>query len=326
MLKLVKNLGVVISIVHKNLHDMLKEELFEAKVKRIEIAERYFKLGYSVEHVNKKLEIDYYKECEEIKQIKSLKAKNEENENNDEDNISIVAKRRRKISRRKFQSIKESEKQISNKINLSKNNNDNIMNDLEIKYIYHMTHYSNIKNILNNGLYSHSNALVHKHIDNKEVNDRRNKAEPIYKKNLHSYVPFYFNPKNPMLFVNKEYQNDIVILAFSRNLLFEESTIFTDGNAAANKTKYYKKIEDLGKLNWKCLHANNWIDFEDGKREKMAEILIPQKVSIQYLEKIYCYDSETKNYILNLNTQLQVEINTSFYFNLKTKVEKKSFF
>jgi len=191
---------------------------------------------------------------------------------------------------------------------------NSILDAFGIDYIYHMTHYENLESILVNGLLAHNNEFVDEHIDNAEVNDRRNKIEPIYHKNLHTYVPFYFNPKNPMLFVNKEIQENIVILAFNKNLLFKEGIIFTDGNAAANKTKFYRDLNDLEQLNWSCINSKYWNDFEDGKREIMAEILIPNKVNITQLEKIYCYNVEIGGYINYLDNNLDFEINTKLYF------------
>ena len=181
-------------------------------------------------------------------------------------------------------------------------------------YIYHMTHYQNIKSILDNDLQSHNNDLVEEHIDNAEVNNRRNRKEPINGKNLHDYVPFYFNPKNPMLYVNKENQEDIVILAFSRKLFLKNKVIFTDGNAAVSTTKFFEDLQDLDKLNWNCLHTTYWNDCRDGKREVMAEILIPNQADINNLIKIYCYNKETKDYILDFNKDLDVEINKKLYF------------
>lgn len=191
---------------------------------------------------------------------------------------------------------------------------ESILDDCGIEYIYHMTHYKNLENILENGLLSHNNEYVNEHIDNEDVNDRRDKIEPINEKNLHSYVPFYFNPKNPMLYVNKEIQEDIVILAFDRNLLYKNKTIFTDGNASVSRTNFYYDLDDLQQLNWDCLNDNYWNHYEEGKRERMAEVLVRKKVKIKHLKKIYCYDEATKSFILDLDDELDVEINTKLYF------------
>lgn len=191
---------------------------------------------------------------------------------------------------------------------------EDILDEYGIEYIYHMTHYKNIESILENGLLSHYNDLASENIDNTEVNDRRDKLEPINQKNIHNYVPFYFNPKNPMLYANKEIQEDIVILAFSRKLLLKDKTIYTDGNAASDSTGFYYYLEDLDKLNWQCINSTYWSDFEDGKREIMAEVLVNKKVKIKHLKKIYCYDEATKEYILNLDSDINVKVKKNLYF------------
>jgi hypothetical protein len=159
----------------------------------------------------------------------------------------------------------------------------------QIDYIYHMTHVNNLQNILNYGLLPHDNNAVNNKIDNPEVNSRRNFIEPIYNKNVHSYVPFYFNPKNPMLYVNKENQDNLIILVFDNTLIYEQGSLFTDGNASVNGTIFYNNINDLDNLNWKCLKSKYWNDFEDGKRLIMSEILVPNKVHINKLKKNILY-------------------------------------
>jgi len=180
-----------------------------------------------------------------------------------------------------------------------------------------MTHIDNLQNILKYGLLAHNNKAVSNKIDNPEVNDRRNFIEPLYHKNVHNYVPFYFNPKNAMLYVNKEKQNFLVILVFNNKLIYQEGTLFTDGNASVNGTVFYKDIKDLYKLNWKCLKSQYWNDFEDGKRLMMSEILVPNKVDITQLKKIYCINYHIKGYIDNLlinYSNIIVEVNTEIFF------------
>ena len=92
-------------------------------------------------------------------------------------------------------------------------NQTNILNRFGIYYLYHLTHKDNLENILRYGLQSHNlahqNNLIKKDISNKDVNKRRQKRDPIYKKSIHDYVPLYFNPRNPMMYVRKNIQNDI---------------------------------------------------------------------------------------------------------------------
>ena len=186
-----------------------------------------------------------------------------------------------------------------------------------IEYIYHMTHVNNLQNILQYGLLSHNNSVVTNKIDNPEVNSRRNFNDPIYNKNVHSYVPFYFNPKNAMLYVNKENQGNLIILVFDANLIYDKGSLFTDGNASANGTKFYNDINNLDKLDWNCINTKYWNDIEDGKRKRMSEVLVSDIVNIDKLKKIYCINYHIKNYIDNIiknYPNIQVEVNTEIFF------------
>lgn len=190
-----------------------------------------------------------------------------------------------------------------------------------INYLYHMTHKTNLETILQFGLKSHNDArendLMQNDIANRDVNDRRSRIEPIYNRSLHDYVPLYFNPKNSMLFVRKNIQNDIIILAIDRTLVYSENTIFTDGNAANRPTRFFKNINDLNQINWKCIRAEFWNDFEDGKRERMAEILVYPEVPVKCIQKIYCNSLNTLQYIREVIKKypyIEVEQKRSLYF------------
>jgi hypothetical protein len=178
-----------------------------------------------------------------------------------------------------------------------------------------MTHIDNIVSILNNGLLSHANSKVSVDISNQEVNDRRARKEPIYHKSIHSYVPFYINPKNAMLYCRRDIQDDIVILAYNKDLITKSGAIFTDGNASSNATKFYRHIKDLDRLYWNVLDASSWYDKIDGKRRRMAEVLVPQKVKTNRLQTIICNSYSTYNKLCDIvNDSIEVVVDHSFYF------------
>lgn len=185
------------------------------------------------------------------------------------------------------------------------------LNDFGIRYIYHMTHKSNLQNILQNGLLSHNSAhsqnFTKTDISDIDVNSRRGK--------VHDFVPFYFNPKNPMLYKRKNIQSDIIILCIDRTIL-KNNFKFTDGNAASNSTKFYSEIKDLAKLNWSIINSEYWSDFIDGKRIRCSEILIPNEVQTTFIKKIFCYNSETEGYVNSKlgGFEIGVAVNQDFYF------------
>lgn len=260
-----------------------------------------------------------------ISESKESKKTNQKKENNDKslnrfNSDDYIDNRDTVIDKllREFEDNKNNTKtKIVLKNNSQPNEKNKILDKYGIEYIYHMTHIDNLKNILKYGLLSHHNDAVRHNIDNPEVNNRRNFYEPIYNKNVHNYVPFYFNPRNAMLYVNKEKQDEIVILAFDRSLIYKQGSLFTDGNASVQGTKFYKDIKDLNKLNWQCLKSKYWNDFEDGKRLMMAEVLVPDNVNIGYLKKIYCENIFIKSRIDNLvqySLNIDVEVKSRMYF------------
>ncbi len=185
----------------------------------------------------------------------------------------------------------------------------------EIEAFYHMTHIDNISSIMNNGLLAHGNPYQAKDISDNQVNSRRSRVEPVYGRAIHSYVPFYFNPKNAMLYRRKEMQNEIVILVFGGELISSFGAIFTDGNASSDDTRFFNNRNALNQLDWNCLNDWSWCNHRDGKRTRMAEVLVPNHVGIERLNKIVCNSYSTYLMLLNLNLKnIEIEINSKFYF------------
>jgi hypothetical protein len=118
--------------------------------------------------------------------------------------------------------------------------------------------------------------------------------------------------------VNKDIENDIIFLAVDRRLIFRNKSLFTDGNAASNSTTFHDNLGSIKDLDWDCLSSEYWNDYDDGKRKKMAEILIPMKVESSSINKIYCKTYATKKIVdrivLECNHNTQVEIHETFYF------------
>lgn len=196
-----------------------------------------------------------------------------------------------------------------------------------ISGLYHMTHISNLENILKYGLLSHilahENNYIQTNIANTNVNEIRSHKEPIYNKPIHSYVPLYFNPINPMLYAKQDIQDDIVILEFSPLVLLEDGVIFTDGNAAVlttttykSATKFYSNLDDLDKIDLPfILYQKGWNNYEDGKRKKCAEVLVPDRLDLSLLKKIGVNTLSYKEYALNILSQFRDKYNIEVDFS-----------
>lgn len=190
----------------------------------------------------------------------------------------------------------------------------------EISYLYHMTHFSNLMGIIKNGILPKNKLpnLVYD-ISNQDVQKRRDKLEYIYNRQIHDYVPFYFNPKNPMLYVRRGIQHEIIILAITKSLLKTEGTIFSDGNAASEHTHFYKGINNLNKLNWECIKAPYWNDFIDGRRIRCSEALVHNPVMPNSIEVIFCNNERLK---VNIETILR----NNHIFHIKVIINRNLYF
>ncbi|MCY4546330.1 MAG: DUF4433 domain-containing protein [Gemmatimonadetes bacterium] len=199
---------------------------------------------------------------------------------------------------------------------------EELLDYYEIDGLYQITHADHLQTIFRYGLLSHNNAhelgLVQHDISNPDVQNRR--AERcIGGRPLHDYVPLYFNPRNAMLFdvLKKHAQEDIVFLRLSRKLMFQKGVWFTDGNATNKPTLSYDSLKDLDKLDWECIRAEYWINYEDGTRKCMAEILIPDKISANYIKRkshIFVENQETRDRVEAILPNVRVAINMDLYF------------
>jgi len=196
-----------------------------------------------------------------------------------------------------------------------------IIGHFNIYELFHMTHKSNILNIFKYGLLSHEEAhkgKLNRDISHNQVNDRRKRSDPLFGRSLHSYVPFYFNPKNPMLYRLKAEQNDIIILGIKKDVLFGDELLFTDGNAASASTKFYNSLLDFNKLDWDCIKSDYWSDHEEGKRTRCSEVLIHGTVACSLISTVYTNTEELQDLVksqLPRDLDIPVCVDNNLFFN-----------
>jgi len=179
----------------------------------------------------------------------------------------------------------------------------------------HMTHIDNVDTIFKYGLYSHHNPYKKIDISNMYVNARRNKRENIYGKKIHDYVPFYFNPRNAMMYRNKD--KNIIILAFNSTLLKEQKMLFTNKNASTDSVHFYNNIKKLDDVRWNDVKSKSWYNkSEEVKQIMMAEVLIPNNVDIKHMVNIYCKNFQQKKYLMNQYnlSESKIIINSNLFF------------
>ena len=217
-------------------------------------------------------------------------------------------------------------------------NNNSVLNKIPLKngYIYHMTHIEHLPSILAHGLLSHNNPYKKHDISNKSANDKCERIEPIHNRSVHEYVPFYFNPRNAMLFVvQKEQGDNIVLLEIKKEILLLNGVIFTNGNAAAQSLGFADDINDLLDtrfINWNEVFATSWNDAnENVKNEKkfkmMAEVLVPDMVPSAMIAGIVCQNSSVCEKVAGIlnNNSINISWNSSLFFNVSGNNESFEF-
>ncbi|MCY3786466.1 MAG: DUF4433 domain-containing protein [bacterium] len=164
--------------------------------------------------------------------------------------------------------------------------------------LYHFTHVDNLPSIANDGLRSDSDVedsdLPEVDVGNQDVKARRRHIEvPVGPGGVVAdYVPFYFAPRSPMLYVIHKGevptyeggQEDLIYLVIDKDEVIDRHLgfVLTDRNAASALARFSNRIDDLeGFVDWPLMRARMWNDtHEDPDRmsRRMAEFLVHGRV------------------------------------------------
>lgn len=172
--------------------------------------------------------------------------------------------------------------------------------------IYHITHLRNLPGIIQAGglwcdqiVMQRSLAYVsiaHQHIKNRRTQKTVTCAPGG---RLADYVPFYFAPRSPMLYViNRggvqgytEGQRPILHLVSSAEAVRAAGLpfAFTDGHAEMDISRFFTDLRDLNKIDWNIMTSQYWNDTNldgDRKRRRQAEFLVHQFLPLSLIERI----------------------------------------
>jgi hypothetical protein len=208
------------------------------------------------------------------------------------------------------------------------------MLDLSTILLYRMTHIRNIPHILKHGITHISSASRHKNYvaigDGSLINARSNFSMPNGKM-LGEYIPFYFGPRMPMLYVMQKGFNgvtpvspiDIVYCITSVQAIHEAELdyVFTNGHAVDGFSEFYypeniKKIlsiVDLNAVNRKYWKAETDLDL---KRRKEAEFLVEGDIPVSAIESFAVYNPAIATQLKKMtayNGQSLI-VNSNYYF------------
>jgi hypothetical protein len=181
-----------------------------------------------------------------------------------------------------------------------------------------MTHISNLSSVLASGGLQSNSALRHGGISYSDIayqdlqGRRATKRVPCGKRGvLHDYVPFYFNPRSPMLYtihkgnVSSYSQGQFPIVHLVTTAQAVEASgcsfVFTDGHGIVAFTGFFDDLAQLDSVDWDVMRDTYWRDTnedQDRSRRRQAEFLVHEFVPFEIITEIGVY---------NGNVQRQVE-------------------
>ncbi len=112
----------------------------------------------------------------------------------------------------------------------------------------------------------------------------------------------------------------LIVISVSPNVLDIPGTILTDGNAAADITRFYPSPDGLENLDESLIYAQSWNDPDfwtkiEKKRVRCTEVLVPDWISPAYIMGCYASSSSVQASCLQVASSLRIVINRSIYFN-----------
>lgn len=192
--------------------------------------------------------------------------------------------------------------------------------------IFHSCAVNNLPSILQAGglwakAFQDGQSITFTNVAHSHIQDRRAKTTVPCGPGgvLHEYVPFYFNPRSPMLYAIHKgkveechiSQREVIhLVAYAQDVAIEElGFAFSDGHGTMGITKFFEDLSDLDKLDWGVIRDKDFRDTgQDGdrKRRRQAEFLVHQFLPFSQIRFIAVLDQEMHNQVTDLLGELSL--------------------
>jgi hypothetical protein len=191
----------------------------------------------------------------------------------------------------------------------------------QIKELHYITPIANIPSILQHGILCHRLAkkTTHHSVAMQEVQQIRARKQVPQGNNLHDYANLYFRARNPMMYARADKHLSLCVLRIDPDVLYLPGVIITDGNAASNYTAFYPSPSGLDYLDGTLIFARYWNrgDYAERlhrKRVICAEVLVPDKVEVQYIRGgcVSCSTAQSDLIAIGFNEPVKIDADLFF--------------
>ncbi len=181
------------------------------------------------------------------------------------------------------------------------------------KFVYHYTDIKNAVNILEN------NELLSRAICEQNNLMQTDNASPEVISQTDSrwknYVRLYFRPRTPTQYRNEGFRPEnqrllggahcpvpVYFLFDAKKTLCMNETMFSEGSLAAD-TEPFGDALSFSNIPFQSVYHDGWFDQLQGhviKFHRHAEVIVPQRLSLDYLKYIWCRSSAEYQMLLHL--------------------------
>ncbi len=194
----------------------------------------------------------------------------------------------------------------------------------------HFTDFSNLKSVFESGYLNSRGMCLNNNINFLDGADH----EVIEHTNLDviNCVRFYYKEQSQTLYVNegikkKKYLGNAhlpipVYLLFDEEILYLDSTVFSDGNAKSKYTSFGYKMDFVQNMDWNEIFNRDPICVEEGiekweiKRKRHAELLSNESISLKHLKKIiFRAEADRKRAINLFGNDIRYDVNINMFSN-----------
>lgn len=184
----------------------------------------------------------------------------------------------------------------------------------DLDELHYITPLRNMGSICTMGILSHKKAekVPHQSVAMDEIQERRKKVVVPGGRPLHQYVNLYFHARNPMMFKRKAFHKELCVVKMNKDILNLPQVVITDGNASSGYVRFYPAPDGLRVIDKDLVFARVWhhgdpIEKFRHASIKCSEVLVPEKVPVDYILGAYVSCEESKINLYDIIKEIKPE-------------------